>query len=72
MASKIEFVLLEKFQAAHKKHSFELEGDVPAIIKDADVGDTLAINISVNSPIKIIKAVNISKNPTQLFNVAAP
>ncbi len=72
MAHKVEFVLLEHFENAHKKYGFELKGNVPEVVKKAKPGETLAIQISVNSPIKIKKAVNISTNPEKLFEVGAP
>ncbi len=70
MAEKIEFVLQERLKSAHGKHNFELGHKVQEVIDSASSGDTIAIKVTVNSPIKIVSAVNITKNPEKLFEVA--
>lgn len=69
MVEKIEFILVNKLESAQKKNGFEMESSVKEVISQSDKDDTLAIKVVVNSPVRIVSAVNISKHPSDLFEL---
>ena len=65
----VKYVVAEQLKKGVQKHNIGTAKEAKAIIDSAEPTDMLELRVTINSPMQIIKAVNISKNPDKLFGV---
>ena len=65
----VKYVVADKVKKGTEKYGIEILGTAKDVIKKSNPNDVLELRITINSPIKIIKAANITQNPDTLFEV---
>lgn len=66
----IKYIPAIKVRTAIEKYKFHVEPSAQRIIEAANPEDVLSIRLTINSPLQIIKAVNVSNDPDAIFAVA--
>ena len=65
----VKYLSAKKVSDSIQKHGFKVEDAAEKIISSANPEDILSVRVTINSPLTIVKAVNVTSNPDDIFAV---
>ena len=65
----VKYITADRIKKGVEKYKIDIDRQAKPIIDKAQPDDVLELRITVNSPLRIIKAANVTQNPDKLFEV---
>lgn len=66
----VKYINAKKVKETIDRYGYSVEPSAKQIIETARPEDIISLKLTINSPLKIVRAVNVSKEPDAIFQVA--